>query len=388
MLPLTVPRGPANLGPIDALIAISLLACLFWAGTSGQRWHFPYAISMTLFLAAGALGALFGPVPEAGALAIVQDIFLLAWCWAVMNIGRSSLTLRLLLKTWAYSSIVWAGLLFVGLAVSATFLTGHSAQEGSRTALTFFNPNVSANYYFISIMIIWASGCPRRRGFRFAAYGLLVAALISSGSNSGIVSVIVGVAVAAGLGAYRRGGAAPALTVLALFLLGSYFFASTVSVSEIQDKASASRYTFLREGIGRGAGSVSERTTLLHESIPLFKRGGLLGQGPASTKPRLQEEMAPLVKEAHDDYLAALLERGIAGLAAVLLLLVTIGARAMSVTTRRLGQSFAVAVIRPNALVGAFAGTVVAGTAIESLHLRHVWVLFALIAAVYTWDRD
>jgi O-antigen ligase len=388
MLPLLVPRGPANLGPIDVLMGISVFACLCWAGATGHRWRFPYAIPVFLFVAAGGLGALFGPVPIAGSVAIIQDIFLLAWCWALVNICHSSGRLRLVLTTWVYSSIVWASLLFLGLATGSSFLTGRSSGEGTRTALTFLDPNVSANYYFISIMMIWASRCPRQRGFRVAAYALLVAALITTGSNSGIVSVMVGVAVAAILGVYRRSGTPAAVTALAFCAIGGYFLASTVSVSHIQERASASRYAFIRDGIGRGASSVTNRSTLLQESVPLFKNGGPLGQGPVSTKPRLKGDMAPLAKEAHDDYLAALLERGAVGFVALLLLLAAIGARAFSLIGGRLRQSFAAVMTKPNALVGAFAGTIVAGTAYEFLHLRHVWTLFALIAAFHTWGRE
>jgi O-antigen ligase len=388
MLPLLVPSGPANLGPIDLLIAIGVFACLFWAGSSGHRWRFAYATPMALFIAAGALGALIGPVPGAGIVAIGQDIFLLAWCWAVANISHSPASLRVLVTTWAYSSIVWGVLLFVGVATGSSFLSGNSGSEGTRTALTFVDPNVSANYYFISIMMIWASRRPRHRGLRLVAYALLLAALISTGSNSGIVSVIVGVAVAAVVGAYRRGGTLPAVTALAFFVLGGYLVVSSASVRDIQERASASRYAVLRNGIGRGDASVTERSALLRESIPLFKIGGAFGQGPVSTKPRLNEKMAPYVKEAHDDYLAALLERGAIGFVGLLLLFAAIGARAFSLNSGRLSPGFAAAVMKPNALVGAFAGTIVAGTAYEFLHLRHVWTLFAFIAALYTWGRE
>lgn len=388
LLPLLVPRGPANVGPVDALMAISLLACLFWAGSSGHRWRFVYGVPMALFIAAGALGALVGPVPGAGIVAITQDIFLLAWCWAVVNVSRSSATLRVLLTTWAYSSIVWGLLLFVGVATGSSFLTGHVATEGSRTALTFADPNVSANYYFVSIMIIWASRCPRHRGLRLAAYGLLLAALISTGSNSGMVSVIVGVTVAAVVGVYRRAGVVPAVTALAFVVLGGYLVASNVSVNGIQERASASRYGFLRDGIGRAAVSVTQRSTLLRESIPLYEDGGPLGQGPVSTKPRLEMDMAPFVKEAHDDYLAALIERGALGLLALLVLFGSVGLRSLILARTRLADRFAATVVRPNALVGAVIGTIAAGTAYELLHVRQVWGLFALVAALSIWGRE
>jgi hypothetical protein len=385
MLPLLVPRGPANTSPVDVLIALALSTCLFWAGTSGHRWRFPYAVPMSLFIAGGALGALAGPLPRSGIVALSQDIMLLAWCWAVINIGFSPEKLKVLLATWAYSSIGWAALLFAALATGSSSLTGQSTTEGSRTALTFGNPNVSASYYFISIMIIWASGCPRRRGLRFVAYGLLLAALVSTGSNSGIVSLIVGTAVATLVGVYRRAGVVPAVTALAFLVLGGSLVASNVSLEGIQERAHGSRYAFVRDGLGRSQGSEVQRRLLLSESVELYQTGGPLGQGPVSTKAILQTKLAPFAKEAHDDYFAALIERGVLGLLGILLLVFSLGLRALSLARRRLAEGYRAVVIRPNALVGAVAGTVVASTTNEFFHVRHVWTLFAFVAALSAW---
>jgi O-antigen ligase len=388
MLPLLVPRGPANIGPADVLMAASIVSCLVWAVSTRQRWIFFYSLPIALFLAAGVLGALSGPVPNAGIIAISQDVFLLAWCWSLANLCRSSARLRMLVATWAYSAIAWAILLFIGIAAGSNFLTGHSSREGSRTALTFVDPNVSANYYVISIMILWASARPRRRGLRLLAYALLVAALVTTGSNSGIVSLCVGVAVAAVVGIHRRAGPMPALALSMLILLAGYLGASNISISSIQDRAHSSKYAFIRDGIGRGEVSVSQRSSLLHESLALYKSGGLLGQGPVSTKPRLEREQAAFVKEAHDDYLSALMERGVIGFVALLMLLTTVIYRGWAVARPRPSPLGTGVIVRPNALFGALVGTLVASTVYELLHVRHVWALFGLLAALSVWPRD
>ena len=163
MLPVLVPRGPGNVAPADLFIAVALGACLLWAGKSHRPWGFPYAVAMWIFMAGGAIGALVGPVPLSGGLALVQDLEMLLWCWAVANIASTPERLRTLVSTWAYSSVVWAALLIVGLLTRTHFLTGQTGSEGSRTALTLYDPNYSASYWFISIMVIWASGVPHRR---------------------------------------------------------------------------------------------------------------------------------------------------------------------------------------------------------------------------------
>jgi len=388
MLPLLVPSGPGHSAPADVLICVALVACVLWATTAARPLHFPYIVPMFLFIAGGALGALAGPVPGTGLLALIQDLLLLGWCWVVVAVASSRGRLKILLSTWAYSSICWALVLLAGLLTGTTSLTGQSARNAGRTALTFIDPNVSANYYVVSMMVIWATGRPRSRGVRLAAYALLLAALFTTGSNSGAVSLIVSVSVAAVIAAYRQAGMAPAVALLACILLVGYGIGSTVSFSSIQAKAHNSQYTFIREGIGRGDKSVGQREEILHESIRLFKTGGVLGQGPVSTKPRLEQEMAPFEKEAHDDYFAALVERGFLGAVGLLLLIGSLAIRASVIARGDFAEKFQSVVIRPHALVGALAGTMVAMTVYELLHVRHVWTLFAFVAALIVWGRD
>ncbi len=357
-LPLLAPHGPANSGPEDVLIGLALVGFLLWAGTSGHRLRFAFGIPMALFIGGGALGALAGPVPDAGLTAIVQDMILLAWCWAFINIASSAHRLKVLLSTWVYSSIGWATLLFIGLGTGVTFLSGQTTREGSRTALTFGDPNVCANYFVISIMLLWATGRPRRRALRFGAYGL-----------------------------QRKAGVVPALTASAFILVGGFLLVSNLNLKSIQQKAYASPHAFIRDGLGRGEVSVDQRATLLHESVGLYEAGGPLGTGPVSTKPRLAAELAPFVKEAHTDYSAALTERGVIGAVGLLLLMSGLIVRSVSLAKTRLTPAFAAVVLKPNAIIGALAGTMVAETVYELLHVRQVWTLFAIVAGLVIWGR-
>jgi hypothetical protein len=388
MSPLLSPPGSFNIAPADAFIALALGACFLWIGTSGHRMSFPYAAAMGLFMLGGALGAAAGPVPELGIAAFLQDIVLLLWCWAVANLCSAPERLRTLLAAWVYAAIVWALLLFVGLAAGVSFLTGQTTSEGSRTALTFRDPSFSANFYFVSIMLIWATGRPRHRVARIAAYTLLIAALLSAGSNSGIVSLTVGTMVAIVAGVYRRRGSMAAVTALAFVLLAAFVLAEKVSLQGIQAAAHESKYGFIRDGIGRSDVSEGQRATLLTESLNLYETGGPLGQGPVSTKTRLEDKMAPFVKEAHDDYLAALLERGPLGFIGLLLLVSGLVARATIIARGRLSRGFQTVIRNPHALLAAIVGSLVSSTVYELLHLRHLWVLFAFVAAVYIWGRE
>src|SRR5919206_1546263 len=159
---------------------------------------------------------------------------LLVWCWTVANLASSPERLRVLMRTWAYAAVCWAVILFIGVMGHIALITGATAREGSRTSLTLIDPNYSASYYFISIMLIWATGYPRRRSVRIVAYVLLIAAIASTGSNSGIVSLVVGSTVAATMAVYHRRGVAAAVSVGVVFALAGFAFASTVKLSAIQ----------------------------------------------------------------------------------------------------------------------------------------------------------
>lgn len=387
LLPLAVPTGPANLAPIDALVVTAIAACVIWAARARLRCGFPYVIPLFLMLAGGAVGALIGPVPQAGVIALAQDLILIAWCWAVVNISHSAANLGVLLRTWAYSGIAWGVVAFIGLATGSTLLTGQIERQGSRVQIALNDPSYAANYFLMSIMIIWATGRPRPRALRIGAYILLVAAIATTGSNSGLVGLTTGTIVAVSLGTYRRFGAAPAVAFLAAVGIGAAAISSTVSLADIQAKAHDAPIAFLRDGIGRSPQSSGQREALVQESLHLYERGSALGEGPVSTKPRLQKENVLLVKEAHDDYFAALIERGPVGFIGILLLVSSILARTFLVIRSGLSPRFAEVVIRPNALMGALVGTLVAMTVYELLHVRHVWALFAIVAALSIWGR-
>ena len=387
MLPLLRQGSPGNVAPVDALIAAAIGSCLLWAGAARHRWRWPYSAAMFLLMAGGAVGALVGPMPRAGIVALLQDAVLLAWCWAVANLACSPERLRVLLATWAWAAIGWVVVLFVGLAAGVPAITGQTPSEGSRTALTFGDPNYSASYYVVSLMIIWACGVPRRRGLRVAAYVLLIAAVASTGSNSGIVTLAVGCAVATILAVARRAGVPAAIAVSAIVVASGAVMASKVSFAEIQRDAHGSEYAFVRDGLGRGAKSAAQRETLRMETARLYRDGGVLGAGPVSTKARLQAAMAPHAKEAHNDYLAALIERGVLGLAGITLLVAGLVARLAQVWTGALVGGFAAAVPRPHAIVGAVAGTFAAMAVYELLHVRHLWALLGLVAALHLWGR-
>jgi hypothetical protein len=388
MLPFLVPSGPHQLAPADAFIALAICSSLLWLGTAGLPVRAPYALAGGVMVAAGAAGALAGPVPVDGLLAVIQDIWLLAWCICVANVCRAPRSLALVLRAWTYSAIGWGALLLVGELTHNTHLTGIRATEGGRTSLLFRDPNIAAHYFFISIMIIAATRRPQRRIVRFPAYALLLVGMVLSGSNSGIVELVLAVALISIVGIYRRSGAVPAIAAACCLLTVGAVTIPRAPIARLQHAAHDSQYRFLRDWLGRSQKTAGQREMLARESVDLYYHGGPFGEGPTSTIARLEARQAPYAMEANNDYIAALVERGALGAVGIMLLVASVCGRVWAVARRPLSAGFAEVVPFTAPLVAAVAGTLVLGTVYEALHVRQVWALLAVVAALYCWGRQ
>jgi hypothetical protein len=387
MLPFLRPGGPANVGPIDVFMALALLSSLLWFGSSVARLRAPYALATAIFIAGGAAGALAGPVPGSGLIALGQDLWLLAWAVCLANVCRTAHALRVVLHAWAYSSIAWAALLLGAEITGNAFLAGKQSNEGGRTSLLFGDPNYAAHYFFLSMMIIAATRCPGPRAARVGAYALLLPAWALSGSNSGIIELVLGFTIIAIVAVDRSAGLVAAIATCCLLLSSGVVLAPRVPLAHIQQSAHDSEFRLFRDWVGRSERTAGQRTLLFHETVGLYYDGGLLGQGPTSTIGRLKRSEAPFAREAHDDYLAALVERGFLGAIGLLLLIASISARGWSVVRGGLSDAFAEVVPYTAPLLAAIAGTFAVGTVYEVLHIRHVWALFGIVAALQLWGR-
>ena len=209
-------------------------------------------------------------------------------------------------------------------------------------------------------MIIWATQRPAHRLLRCAAYVALLIPMAATGSNSGIVAVTVGtiwhgrwasIAAAGPRAPWRRW---PGSAVVGAVLV------STVSLANIQDRRTRASMRSSAPASGAARRARASARALCRRAWACTGAGNVLGDGPVSTKPRLVQEEAPLVKEAHDDYLAALIERGPLGFIGILI--VRVQRAGTRLLRRDEGAAELLTVIRrPNALLGAVVGTLVGG---------------------------
>jgi O-antigen ligase len=384
-MPLLVPSGPGNTGLADVGITVCMLLTFACAIRAGWQFRLPYAMPVLLSTLAGAAALLRVNASPGIWIVLPQDLFTLLWACCLANLARDPRTLRTILRAWAWSGIVWAGLMLIGVFTKQHWLSGVSERNGSRASLTFGDANLAAGYFVTSLLILRAARVPAKRLLRFAACALLVTAVFFTGSNGGFLALAISTAVGCVL-RIRRSNPAAALTVGCLMTLGIGFAATHVNEAAIRSWAQQ-QAPILRDSIGRSGASSESRGKIADESLQLWRNDSLWGIGPTLTKETLEQQQAPYPKEAHDDYAAALIERGLLGAIALALLLAVAWRRMARIGAGNLSPPYALAVPRPELLAAAGLGYLISGFFYEVLHFRHLWALLGICAGLDLWGR-
>jgi O-antigen ligase len=334
-----------------------------------------------VFALGGVLGALHGPVPGAGLTAVVQDLVLLVLCACIASVAQSGAARLLLVRVWAVSGLCWGVLLIAAYLTHIAALAGGGGRYGARATLTMGDPNIAGNYLMVSLLMLYVARWPTGRYWRTLATLVMVGAIFLTGSNGALTAALIGAAVAAVVAFCTTRQLRTGIGLLALVGLVVVVLAA-VPVGRWQNQvtaaADASSVPIVRDSIGRQDQSSSTRHLLLDESIQLFRSDAVVGTGPGSTKPLLEANQAEYAKEAHDDYAAALVERGMLGLVGLLLLIGATVRRLGALARRWVAGGHMLLPLGPMAGVAAALAT--SGMFYEVLHFRQVWVFLGLLA--------
>lgn len=381
--PLLHPTGPGNSSPVDVLTIGSIVACAVWIAGSHHKIRAPYLVPMTLFIGAGAASGLVSVLPSLSLLTLLIDVLLFAWCTAVVNVLSAPRALRCALVAWSWSGIFWAGVVIVAWIGHVTAIEGLTAAEGNRVLFTFGDPNYASMYWGSTIFVLYAARVPAARWMRLIGYGMLLWALGLTESNGGALAVGIGVIFLLMIRSYRRRGLLGVVAVALVVLVAVGTFFTVLPLNQIRQWALTSGQPLLVNSIGRSGQSSGERSLLIKETAELYQQGtGVLGLGPASTKPLLTTLLFPYANEAHNDFLAALVERGPFGALAVVLLFASAASRASPIIRRPLSAPFAVAVPLPAGLVAGLLALSVNSFYEEIFHFRFFWALLGIIAVL------
>jgi hypothetical protein len=391
LLPFLVPAGPGNTAPADLGIILCIVLATLWAVREQLLVKLPYIAGVAGLVIGGAFASYVTDAPLGAALVLIQDLLLLAWAVS-LALGRyNPAIVGSVTRAWSRTAVVYSAVMAVAYLVGINALTGVSAKDGVRASYTFGDPNLAGNYLVISLFVMAACKHPRSPGVRRIGYLVVLLAIGFTGSNGAMLTLLVGLMLAFTVTRYRRQGPLAGLATLAVAALLAgltiAFVMPRVDLSQIREQAAGS-VPLLRDSFGRSENSSHERATIVHEGTNLFLEGDAAGFGPARTKATLAATQAPYVKEAHNDYLATLLERGLIGAIGLLVLGVAVLVRCIRLVVGTLPEAYAELVPRPWLL--AVIGPVMATAAgfYEVLHFRHLWTWLGLIAALVLAMQD
>jgi O-antigen ligase len=210
---------------------------------------------------------------------------------------------------------------------------------------------------------------------RLALVGWIFLGIYATGSNGSLIGA------AAGLAFYLlyRAAAQQDRRTARLWVSVSAILAAAglalpmVFLSLISASRRRGGSALMRTTVWRLAGGIEKRLAVYGAGWNLF-RENVLGIGPNSS--------AALVGGGlHNDYLAFLVERGVLGLAGLLLLIALVLACVMA--SVRLAQGDRARQIQTIALGGGFVANFVDAAAHEITHSRSLWLLTAMIFAQY-----
>ena len=381
VLPILVPSGPGNTGLADAGIVVAVVAVFAWLRAQRLHVNMPYLLPMGLLMVAGSVAAYLASA-ESAALAVVQDLFCLVWAAAIANAVRQRRwLLELFLRVWVWSGVAWASVMCFGRMAGINWLAGITPKDGGRASLTFDDPNLAANYFLVVIGLVFATSVVRHVVTRFVATAVLLLAIVFTGSNGAALALSTMVAVGVLLMIRRRGGVLAATAVATLTVVAIALVAPHVSLTQIRQSA-ADSVQLLRDSLGRTDESSGSREVLASETLRLYLEGDLVGVGPGRTKATLKGTAAPYVKEAHNDYLATIVERGALGGAGLTVLIAVVAVRLGRTATKPQTAWVRQLVPRPEFLLALGCAFIVSAFFYEVLHFRHLWAFLGLVAGI------
>lgn len=382
-----VPVLKPGLGPVrpaDLAIVGATAVVVLWLGWSQVSIRAPFAASMTLFGIAGLVAALASGHPTVGTIAVVQDLVLLAWGLAIANVCRTPETLALILKAWVWSATVAASIVIVGGVTGISALSGQEI-AGGRASLAFDNPNQAGAYFACAFFVILSSGSILTRRRRIVTATVVAVGVLFSASNAAIGGILLGLVLVWILSIARRRGIVSAIAAGSIAAVAVVAVAVAFVRLDVARAAQESDIRLLRNTLGRGEESAGDRLGRWESLGDAYLQYPISGYGAAATKAVLDEGPFNDAKGAHNDYAAALVERGLLGSIALILLIASVTRRMATFAIRPLAPGFAAVLGSPHFLAGALLVLAISSLTHEILHFRNVWALFGLIAAVSLW---
>ncbi len=384
-LPVLLPKGPGNTAPVDALAVVYLLVALVGVTRRGRTLARPAGGALLLMLAAAVVAMLASEDVGLGLITVMIEAYLILLLFGVANdLVDDPRALRVVMVVWLLAAVAWT---FLPVGVALHLLPQELpvvGVQGARPAGTTGNPNLLGSYLVTSFFVLLASPWPRARLLRLLFGGWLLWGVWLTGSNGGISGLLVGFAVL-GIGAlFRRSRTREQVFGLvgALLLLGVALLVGSATL--IQWQAGRNPIEMISQEtaggplgstVGRADRGLQDRLQIWQQTWDEASPHLVLGIGPGQLASLDVESRTGVTRTSvHNDYLSALIERGLLGLVAYLALCAALarwcGRLLVAEGSGRATHRALAAAVWANLLFGVFH---------ETYHFRHIWMLFALV---------
>ncbi|MEU5877476.1 O-antigen ligase family protein [Spirillospora sp. NPDC047279] len=389
LMPFGLAPGPGNTGLPDLVLIFVVVATFLWAASRRQPIRWPYLIPTLLTIVAGGVASIANE--GIGSLTLAKDLFVLLWAVAVANLGRDPALLRLVIRSWVWIGTFYALVMIFGFVIGNDMLSGKQV-DGERAMFTFGDANYASNWFICVFFIVRACRYPEDNLKRYGVCGILVVAELLTGSNGGALALGCAIVLGHLFRLFKEGKAHQAIATGALCAVlggGGVALLSVVDVQPVLDRASAAS-PILRDSIGRTTGeSTSSRSTVFGTTVRMIEeQPHPWGIGPGHTEKAMLVNQETYVREAHNDYIAAVLERGFLGGLALIVLVFAVLLKCARVARRdALTPEYARLVPRPELFGALVAVFLISALFYETLHYRHGWAFFGLIAALDLFGR-
>ncbi|QFG24129.1 O-antigen ligase [Actinomadura sp. WMMB 499] len=388
LMPAGLPPGPGNTGLPDLVLVVLTVATLLWAGKRKVPVRWPFLLPTLLTIIAGGIAAY---VNQAGLLTLAKDLFVLFWGVCVANLCRDPRLLRVAVRSFVGFGTLYAVVLIAGFVLGIDAMSGKQP-DGMRAMFTFGDANYASNWFICVFFIVRATRTPHAPWKRYAVLGILLVAELLTGSNGGLLSLLVALVLGHLFRLFREGRTyrAVATACLAGVVAGGGVLAvTTVDVQPYLDRISAI-HPVLRDSIGRTTdSSTATRSTVFTTTGEMIaEQPHPWGIGPGETVNAMMDRQETYVREAHNDYIASTLERGFLGGVALIVLVFALLLTCTRIARRgALTGEYARIVPRPEMFGALVAVFLISGMFYETLHYRHGWAIFGLIAALHLFGR-
>jgi len=360
LLPLLRPALPGNTAFVDyANLAFFAPFGLFLLLRGHVRTR--YVIPFLLILFASLTATINSQVVGTNLATLAQEAYLLVLATMLFNMIESEEDVRFLMRMWFLTACVIGALALSELAVD----------PGVRARATFENPNLTSSYLGMSTFLVLVPGVVPWRLARYGLWLLILGGALGTKSMSALLSIGVGTSALFALSWVRA-------TRRQRFRMGlAAGFVLLVGMGSMPQLLAMKNYA------NRMDDSAEGRNLIWQTGLDTFFENPLgIGIGPAGFADYKVIQGGPFKgtkhKELHSDYLSFLVERGIFGFVALLMLL---GSAGMLLWRTLAASRDPARYFTTLALAGMFLFTATDGSTHEMLHYRHVWVLLGLIAA-------